>query len=95
MQRTNALARRQLTIGQVRSFAGLVSQHAHHGVQRWIDGIDAGKVGIHHLGRAQLPTCNAVCQIGRRQLPNLAHRDAPIVSASDMDGICPPKPWQS
>jgi hypothetical protein len=38
-------------IGQVRGRTGVISQHSHHGIEHWINGIDAGEMRVHHLRR--------------------------------------------
>jgi hypothetical protein len=47
------LARGQLLVGQGRAGTGLVSKHAHQGVQRRVHLIDASQMRIHHFHRAQ------------------------------------------
>ena len=54
----------QLPVGQSCASARLLGQHSHHGVQRRVDGIDAGEVRIHHLSGAEVSTRNVVSQFG-------------------------------
>ena len=74
MQRADGFAVGKPFVGQGRSSAGVVGEHAHYGIQRRVHRIDARQVGIHHLRRTQLPARDALRQFGGRELPDLAHR---------------------
>ncbi|MFY9956754.1 hypothetical protein [Bradyrhizobium sp.] len=52
----------ELPVGQSCASARLVGEHADHGVQPRVDGIDAGEVRIHHFSGAQVPMRNVVSQ---------------------------------
>jgi hypothetical protein len=53
-------------IGQVRGRTGVISQHSHHGIEHWINGIDAGEMRVHHLRRTDLTTRNVLSEFSRR-----------------------------
>ena len=49
MQRADGRAGGHLLVGLERRGAGVVGQHHHHRIERRIDRLDAGQMGLDHL----------------------------------------------
>ncbi len=69
MQRRQGMTARAGGIGRLGLGACLTLEHAHHGVDRGIDLVQAAEDGIHRLPGRSLSRADEACQIGRVVLP--------------------------